>query len=112
MRHGPVITRMVLRHSLANAYAPATEGKPMSERTIAVHLTDAELALLIEALDSHEYWQLSEPHERNDGHSTIEDGENKDIDAVRMLVSKLDDDATVSRRRKSVGAASADSTIL
>lgn len=31
----------------------------MSERTIPVHLTEAEVALLIEALDSHEYWQLS-----------------------------------------------------
>jgi hypothetical protein len=62
----------------------------MSERTIAVHLTDAELALLIEALDSHEYWQLSEPHERNDGYSTIEDGENEEVDAVRSLLSRLE----------------------
>jgi len=63
----------------------------MSERTIPVQLTAAEVALLIEALDSHEYWQLSESNERNDGYSTIEDGEKEDIDAVRALISKLED---------------------
>lgn len=30
-------------------------------------LDDEELALLVEALDSHEYWQLSEPSWRNSG---------------------------------------------
>ena len=44
----------------------------------------------MEALDSHEYWQLSESNERNDGHSTIEDGENEEIDAVRALIAKLE----------------------
>jgi hypothetical protein len=63
----------------------------MSDRTIPVQLTAAEVALLIEALDSHEYWQLSESSERNDGYSTIEDGEKEDIDAVRALISKLED---------------------
>ena len=63
----------------------------MSERTIPVQLTAAEVALLIEALDSHEYWQLSESNERNDGYSTIEDGDKEDIDAVRALISKLED---------------------
>jgi len=63
----------------------------MSERTLPVQLTAAEVALLIEALDSHEYWQLSESNERNDGYSTIEDGEKEDIDAVRALISKLED---------------------
>ena len=66
----------------------------MSERTIPVHLTEAERVLLIEALDSHEYWQLSEPNERNDGYSTVEDGETENIDAVRALVSKLEDIGT------------------
>lgn len=55
-----------------------------------VHLTPDEVALLVEALDSHEYWQLSEPHERNNGYSTIDDGENEEIDAVRDLISKLE----------------------
>jgi hypothetical protein len=60
-----------------------------TERAIAVELSDADVVLLIEALDSHEYWQLSESHERNDGYSTIEDGESAEVDAVRALTSKL-----------------------
>ena len=39
-----------------------------------VQLTPDEITLIVEALDSHEYWQLSESHERNDGYSTIRDG--------------------------------------
>jgi hypothetical protein len=57
---------------------------------IVVQLTRVEAGLLIEALDSHEYWQLSEPHERNDGYSTVEDGANEEIDAVRALIAKLE----------------------
>lgn len=55
-----------------------------------VSLEEWEITLLVEALDSHEYWQLSEPHERNDGCSTVEDGVREDIDAVRALVAKLE----------------------
>jgi hypothetical protein len=55
-----------------------------------VQLTEGEVALLIEALDSHEYRQLSEPNERNDGYSIVEDGENAEVDAVRALLSKLE----------------------
>jgi len=58
-------------------------------RTCSVRLTEGDVALLIEALDSHEYWQLSESHERNDGYSTIADGENGEVDAVRALIAKL-----------------------
>jgi hypothetical protein len=57
---------------------------------LEVTLTQADLHLLIEALDSHEYWQLSESHERNNGYSTVEDGENEEIDAVRELIAKLE----------------------
>lgn len=57
---------------------------------IAVDLSPDELNFVIEALDSHEYWQLSESHERNDGYSTIEDAENEEIDAVRALVARLE----------------------
>ncbi len=57
---------------------------------LQVTLAEADLYLLIEALDSHEYWQLSESHERNDGYSTVEDGENEEIDAVRALIAKLE----------------------
>lgn len=55
-----------------------------------VQLTPDEITLLVEALDSHEYWQLSEPHERDSGYSTVEDGENGEIDAVRALIAKLE----------------------
>jgi len=58
---------------------------------VTVSLTHDEVTLLVDALDSHEYWQLSESHERNDGYSTVEDGENADVDAVRALMSKLQD---------------------
>lgn len=61
----------------------------MDTDEVAVHLTPDEIALLVDALDSHEYWQLSEPHERNDGYSTIPDGSNEEIDAVRELMDKL-----------------------
>jgi len=62
----------------------------MNQTDFPVRLTEDELALLVEALDSHEYWQLSEPNERNNGYSTIEDGENEEIDAVRALSAKLE----------------------
>ena len=61
----------------------------MTMRTRSVELSEAEIHLLREALDSHEYWQLSEAHERSDGYSTVEDGANEEIDAVRALESKL-----------------------
>ena len=55
----------------------------------AVPLSPEEINLLIKALDSHEYWQLSEPEERRDGYSMVEDGENAEIDVVRELMAKL-----------------------
>ena len=58
-------------------------------QAVLVELTDAELHLLQKALDSHEYWQLSYPPSRNNGYSTIEDGENMEIDVVRALSTKL-----------------------
>jgi hypothetical protein len=61
----------------------------MQTTATAISLTHAEISLLIEALDSHEYWQLSESHQRNDGYSTIADGASEEIDAVRALLTKL-----------------------
>ena len=66
---------------------------------LQVRLTEGELALLIEALDSHEYWQLSESHERNDGYSTIPDGESDEVDAVRALIGKLERSLAVELHR-------------
>lgn len=61
----------------------------MRSDEVTVRLTPGEITLLLDALDSHEYWQLSEPHERNDGYSTIPDGEREDVDEVRALAAKL-----------------------
>lgn len=54
-----------------------------------IDLTSEELALIREALDSHEYWQLSEEHQRDSGYSTVVDGANEAIDACRALDTKL-----------------------
>lgn len=35
--------------------------------TSGISLTKKELALVVEALDSHAYWQLSDQHYRRDG---------------------------------------------
>lgn len=70
----------------------------MNHQTVPVRLSEAEVALLIEALDSHEYWQLSEANERNDGYSTIEDGESEEVDAVRALLSKLENFVQAARQ--------------
>lgn len=37
-------------------------------RTSTIKLTERELHLLREALDSHMYWQVSEDNERDDGY--------------------------------------------
>ena len=44
---------------------------------VRVELTPAEVDLLIEALDSHEYWQISDPTWRNSGY-VIVPGEDVD----------------------------------
>ena len=62
----------------------------MNPQAIQLELDESEITLLVDALDSHEYWQLSEPNERNDGYSTVEDGDNEEIDAVRALIAKLE----------------------
>lgn len=36
-------------------------------RTLDLRLTAAEVSMLIEALDAHEYWQLGDPLPRNNG---------------------------------------------
>ena len=62
----------------------------MQTQESTIRFSPDDIALLIEALDSHEYWQLSDSNERNDGYSTVEDGENEQIDAVRALIRKLE----------------------
>lgn len=57
---------------------------------IKLTLNEDEIQLLIDALDSHEYWQLTEPNQRNDGYSQVEDGEDEEIDAARTLTKRLE----------------------
>jgi hypothetical protein len=57
--------------------------------TIDVSLSEDDLALLLDALDSHEYWQLTEPGKRNDGYSQVEDGVDPEVDACRALQERL-----------------------
>ena len=59
----------------------------MNPQAIQLELAESEITRLVDAL---EYWQLSEPNQRNDGYSTVEDGDNEEIDAVRALMAKLD----------------------
>lgn len=54
-----------------------------------VTLSLADLSLLTEALDSHEYWQLTDEAFRNDGYSQVDDGNDEDIDACRALYKRL-----------------------
>jgi hypothetical protein len=57
--------------------------------THAVELTDKEIEFLRSALDSHEYWQLSDSGERNNGASLIEDDEDPDVDFGRAIAHRL-----------------------
>ncbi len=58
-----------------------------------IDLNRDELALLIEALDSHEYWQLSDEFYRRDGEVVDPGSDNEDnrraIRKVRALSKKL-----------------------
>ena len=50
-----------------------------------IELTDAEMDLLCEALDSHKYWQLSDKAYRADGY-VLEPGSD-DSDAVGAITA-------------------------
>lgn len=51
---------------------------------VTIELTQAEVDLLAEALDSHEYWQLSDPLWRNSGY-VILPGEDAELSAAEPL---------------------------
>lgn len=72
-----------------NAWDRCAKESPVAPGPVTMQLTPEELALLIEALDSHEYWQLSESHQRNNGASQIEDGADAAIDDCRDLSHRL-----------------------
>ncbi len=66
---------------MRNPYGPG--GGPRARGAALVSLTPAELALVSEALDSHIYWQLSEPQFRNNG--AVEEDGAEDADARRQI---------------------------
>jgi hypothetical protein len=61
--------------------------------TIRVELTQAELELLRQALDSHAYWQLSDPYYRHSGYvrppGSDDPEETEAIQATDALDRKL-----------------------
>lgn len=66
---------------------------PRSRRprySTTISLIAEELTLLIDALDSHEYWQLTPENLRNNGTSLVSDGAEPEIDACRTLSEKLE----------------------
>jgi len=66
---------------------------PEPLRVFTIQITETELQTLKEALDSHEYWQLSDPTDRHSGHVTLEDDDPRLSDEMaecRALLRKLE----------------------
>lgn len=63
-----------------------------SKETPAPALSQSQLALLIEALDSHMYWQLATQEQRRDGHViyVATDDNADDLAACERLTAKLE----------------------
>lgn len=59
-----------------------------------VELSEGELELVVEALDSHVYWQLSDEHYRDSGY--VDDPGSDDVDTQTQIVRarKLEDRLT------------------
>lgn len=55
----------------------------------AANLLRVERGLFIEALDSHEYWQLSEEEHRDSGF-VMDEGVTPEIEHCRVIVEKLE----------------------
>ena len=54
-----------------------------------IRLTPAQRDLLVEALDSHQYWQLSDPDDRKDGFVRGESACSPEHRACDRLAKKL-----------------------
>lgn len=61
---------------------------------IDVQLTQQELALICEALDSHAYWQLSDERYRRDGYvlepGSDDSGNVEKLEEARALLRRLE----------------------
>lgn len=70
------------------------EGQKLLKGKVRLTLTSEELYLVVEALDSHAYWQLSDPLYRNSGfvmEPGTDDPEQKPLlDATNKLHEKLE----------------------
>lgn len=70
------------------------EGQKLAKGRVQLDLTSDELYLIVEALDSHVYWQLSDPLYRNSGFVMdpgTDDPEKKPLlDATNELHEKLE----------------------
>jgi hypothetical protein len=64
--------------------ASRERGVMTESASVRIELTAAEVDLLTEALDCHEYWQLSDPTWRSSGY-VIVPGEDVDLDPVESL---------------------------
>jgi hypothetical protein len=66
--------------------------------TRTLTLTDEQVALLVEALDSHKYWQLSDSHYRSNGGvlepGSDDDGQRAEIEACEELEAILSEVGT------------------
>jgi hypothetical protein len=61
-----------------------------SARETTVHLTPGEITLLVDALNHTSTGSSPRPTSANNGNSTIEDGANEAVDAVRARIAKLE----------------------
>lgn len=70
------------------------EGQELLKGRVQLNITSDELYLIVEALDSHAYWQLSDPLYRNSGFVMgpgSDDPEQKRLlDATNELHEKLE----------------------
>lgn len=57
----------------------------LASADVVLALTTAELGLLREALDSHEYWQLSDDYYRRDGY--VQDPGSDDADQAAAILA-------------------------
>ena len=72
--------------------------KPTRASPLKLELTRDELALLCDALDSHAYWQLSEPVYRNSG--AVDEPGSDDAEAVTAI---RDSKALLDRLTRALG---------
>jgi hypothetical protein len=56
---------------------------------VRVEVTKEEIGLLYEALDSHAYWQLSDPKDRNSGFIIGESAELPEVKVCEALAQRL-----------------------